>query len=76
MLTRTRAARLLRRRAAAVPDPGRPAWMDQVPGLTGRMDPEAAIALLDQWQAEHDPEEDAAVLKMLQEEFAAARRPL
>ena len=74
MLTRTRAARLLRRRAAKA-DPGRPAWMNQAPGLTGRMEPKAAIALLDRWEAEHDPVEDAAVLKALQEEFAEARRP-
>lgn len=77
MLARKR-ARLLRRRSAGQPpdsDPGRPARMDQIPSLSGRMDREVLRALLAEWKRENDPEEDAAVLKALQEEFAEARRP-
>ena len=74
MLTKKR-ARLLRRRAAGhAPDPGRPAWMDQVPGMSGRMDREGLIALLNEWQRENDPEEDAADLKAFQEGLAEGRR--
>lgn len=46
----------------------------RIPGLTGTMKPKKLSALLDKWAAENDPEEDARVLKALEEEFAAARR--
>ena len=58
-----------------IPTPRRePEWAYGIPGLTGKMDPEGLAALLDKWEAEHDPEDAAAVLKALREEFAAARR--